>query len=43
MRGKTHPPKKLEVHLYRNSWITGRSENLTKLYDKNREVSEYRV
>ena len=43
LRGETLPPKKPEVHLYRNNWITARSENLTKLYEKNVSVSEYRV
>ncbi|MCS7196553.1 MAG: 2Fe-2S iron-sulfur cluster-binding protein [Aquificaceae bacterium] len=29
-----------EVHLYRSNWITERSENLRKLYEKNRMVEE---
>ncbi|NPA41987.1 MAG: 2Fe-2S iron-sulfur cluster binding domain-containing protein [Aquificae bacterium] len=43
LRGNTYPPKKPQVHIYRNSWITSRSENLTKLYEKNKLVSEYKV
>ena len=43
LRGYSFPPLKPEIHLYRNGWITKRSENLTKLYEKNKEVSEYRV
>ncbi len=43
LKGSSAPPLRPEIHLYRNSWITSRSENLTKLYEKNREVSEYRV
>lgn len=43
LKGETYPPQKPELHLYRNNWITSRSENLTKLYEKNREVSEYKV
>ncbi|MFN3264477.1 MAG: hydroxyacid dehydrogenase, partial [Aquificaceae bacterium] len=29
-----------EVHLYRSNWITRRSENLTRLYEKNTAVME---
>ncbi len=43
LKGETVPLRKPEIHLYRNSWITLRSENLTKLYEKNAQVSEYRV
>ncbi|MEJ7553628.1 MAG: 2Fe-2S iron-sulfur cluster-binding protein [Aquificaceae bacterium] len=31
---------KREVHLYRSNWITRRSENLTRLYEKNTAVME---
>jgi len=37
------PPRKPQVHLYRNSWITARSENLSRLYEKNAGVSEFRI
>ncbi len=43
VKGNSTPPLRPEVHIYRNGWITKRSENLSKLYEKNREVSEYRV
>ncbi|RMH81333.1 MAG: hydroxyacid dehydrogenase [Acidobacteria bacterium] len=33
-------PNRREVHLYRNNWITSRSENLTRLYEKNMAVEE---
>lgn len=32
------PVKTPEVHLYRSSWITRRSQNLSKLYEKNSTV-----
>ena len=32
-----------EVHLYRSNWITERSENLTKLYEKNLQPEERRI
>jgi len=35
LREDTYPPKKPETHIYRNNWITARSENLAKLYEKN--------
>jgi NADH-quinone oxidoreductase subunit G len=28
------------VHLYRSNWITKRSENLTRLYEKNTALEE---
>lgn len=28
-------------HLYRNNWITARSENLKKLYEKNKDIEVY--
>jgi len=31
---------KRELHLYRSGWITRRSENLTRLYEKNTAVME---
>ncbi len=29
-----------EIHLYRSGWITGRSENLRRLYEKNMAIME---
>ncbi len=37
------PQGRIEVHLYRSNWITERSENLTRLYEKNLQVTEYRT
>lgn len=34
------PEAHRKVHLYRSNWITKRSENLTKLYEKNLAVEE---
>ncbi len=33
--------RKIEPHLYRNNWITERSNNLRKLYEKNKNVQVY--
>ncbi len=43
IRIDNRPPVKPEVHLYRNSWITAKSANLSKLYEKNVGVREYRI
>ncbi len=43
IRVENPTPLKPEVHLYRNSWITARSENLTRLFEKNAGVREYRI
>ncbi len=43
LRGKGITPKRPEIHLYRNSWVTERSKNLSRLYEKNVEIKEYRV
>ena len=38
MNGKD-PGGRVEVHLYRSNWITVRSENLTRLYEKNLQIA----
>ncbi|MDQ7038310.1 MAG: 2Fe-2S iron-sulfur cluster-binding protein [Aquificota bacterium] len=38
LNGKA-PAGRVEVHLYRSNWITARSENLTKLYEKNLQTA----
>ncbi len=35
LKGETCPPGKPLAHLYRSNWITSRSENLSRLYEKN--------
>ena len=37
LRGK-NPTLRRHLHIYRSNWITDRSENLTKLYEKNAKV-----
>lgn len=39
LKGKALSPKR-RVHLYRSNWITARSENLSRLYEKNTAVEE---
>ncbi len=41
LRRYAEPPLKPEVHLYRSNWITLRSENLTKLYEKNTQAAKH--
>ena len=40
-RSEKRPERKFEVHLYRNNWITQRSKNLSKLYEKNKDIETY--
>ena len=40
---RSHEPlkRRFQPHLYRNNWITARSTNLAKLYEKNKNVEVY--
>ncbi len=40
-KGGSTPERIFHLHLYRNNWITVRSENLTKLYEKNKAIESY--
>ena len=33
--------RRFQPHLYRNNWITARSKNLSKLYEKNKDIEVY--
>ncbi|AAC06711.1 2Fe-2S iron-sulfur cluster-binding protein [Aquifex aeolicus] len=33
--------RRFEPHLYRNNWITQRSQNLSRLYEKNKDITVY--
>jgi len=43
VRGGKAPQRIFKVHLYRNSWILERSSNLSKLYEKNKDLENYYV
>ncbi len=43
IRINNFPPKKPKIHLYRNSWITKRSENLSLLFKKNMHINTYKI
>ncbi len=40
-RSDNLPARKFSPHLYRNNWITQRSTNLSKLYEKNKDIEVY--
>ena len=40
-RSESIPRRRFYPHLYRNNWITMRSSNLTKLYEKNKDIEMY--
>ena len=43
LRNGSVPEGSLEIDLYRSNWITARSENLSRLHEKNSQVTEYRI
>ncbi len=40
-RSEEVPKRRFIPHLYRNNWITARSSNLSKLYEKNKDIEAY--
>lgn len=41
VKGSKEPNRRFIPHLYRNNWITERSANLNKLYEKNKNIEVY--